>query len=198
MLLECNFLNNIITYLIELLLAIHCAEASRLRIHWCCLWSVVFTCCLRIRLSLGCDGPEKFQKLVAACWHAGSAEFLSELYTSGRLMYRHRWTGRYEAHLWDNSCRKEGQTRKGRQGMTLVCPCYLGARFVEPFKPCSYGSLVQAICSIKQFIGASTFAFQSKLALKSFFCRNISADPFVSLCAYCCILVVYINDLQFI
>lgn len=29
---------------------------------------------------------------------------------------RHRWTGRYEAHLWDNSCRKEGQTRKGRQG----------------------------------------------------------------------------------
>lgn len=30
-------------------------------------------------------------------------------------MTRHRWTGRYEAHLWDNSCRKEGQTRKGRQ-----------------------------------------------------------------------------------
>lgn len=31
-------------------------------------------------------------------------------------MYRHRWTGRYEAHLWDNSCRREGQSRKGRQG----------------------------------------------------------------------------------
>ncbi|KVI07501.1 AP2/ERF domain-containing protein [Cynara cardunculus var. scolymus] len=30
--------------------------------------------------------------------------------------YRHRWTGRYEAHLWDNSCRREGQVRKGRQG----------------------------------------------------------------------------------
>ncbi|KAL3845122.1 hypothetical protein ACJIZ3_002525 [Penstemon smallii] len=28
----------------------------------------------------------------------------------------HRWTGRYEAHLWDNSCRREGQARKGRQG----------------------------------------------------------------------------------
>ncbi|KAG5241057.1 AP2 ethylene-responsive transcription factor ANT [Salix suchowensis] len=27
----------------------------------------------------------------------------------------HRWTGRYEAHLWDNSCKKEGQSRKGRQ-----------------------------------------------------------------------------------
>nr|GME13515.1 AP2-like ethylene-responsive transcription factor AIL1 [Ipomoea batatas] len=30
-----------------------------------------------------------------------------------RGVTRHRWTGRYEAHLWDNSCRKEGQTRKG-------------------------------------------------------------------------------------
>jgi hypothetical protein len=35
------------------------------------------------------------------------------------VVSRHRWTGRYEAHLWDNSCRKEGQTRKGRQGNDL-------------------------------------------------------------------------------
>ncbi|GMH11414.1 hypothetical protein Nepgr_013255 [Nepenthes gracilis] len=33
-----------------------------------------------------------------------------------RGVTRHRWTGRYEAHLWDNSCTREGQTRKGRQG----------------------------------------------------------------------------------
>ncbi|EPS68918.1 hypothetical protein M569_05850, partial [Genlisea aurea] len=33
-----------------------------------------------------------------------------------RGVTRHRWTGRYEAHLWDNTCKKEGQTRKGRQG----------------------------------------------------------------------------------
>ncbi|KAG5047019.1 hypothetical protein JHK86_016425 [Glycine max] len=26
------------------------------------------------------------------------------------------WTGRYEAHLWDNSCRRDRQTRKGRKG----------------------------------------------------------------------------------
>ncbi|PUZ41366.1 hypothetical protein GQ55_9G499100 [Panicum hallii var. hallii] len=32
-----------------------------------------------------------------------------------RGVTRHRWTGRYEAHLWDNTCRKEGQKRKGRQ-----------------------------------------------------------------------------------
>ena len=36
---------------------------------------------------------------------------LSQIY-----IFRHRWTGRYEAHLWDNSCRREGQSRKGRQG----------------------------------------------------------------------------------
>ncbi|VVA95071.1 unnamed protein product [Arabis nemorensis] len=33
-----------------------------------------------------------------------------------RGVTRHRWTGRYEAHLWDSSCKKEGQTRKGKQG----------------------------------------------------------------------------------
>ncbi|GLT78795.1 hypothetical protein SLA2020_503200 [Shorea laevis] len=33
-----------------------------------------------------------------------------------RGVTRHRWTGRYEAHLWDNSCRTEGHSRKGRQG----------------------------------------------------------------------------------
>ncbi|XP_076882242.1 AP2-like ethylene-responsive transcription factor AIL6 [Bidens hawaiensis] len=35
-----------------------------------------------------------------------------------RGVTRHRWTGRYEAHLWDNSCRREGQARKGRQGLS--------------------------------------------------------------------------------
>ncbi|KAE8785837.1 AP2-like ethylene-responsive transcription factor AIL5 [Hordeum vulgare] len=33
-----------------------------------------------------------------------------------RGVTRHRWTRRYEAHLWDNTCRREGQKRKGRQG----------------------------------------------------------------------------------
>ncbi|XP_078435789.1 AP2-like ethylene-responsive transcription factor CRL5 [Wolffia australiana] len=33
-----------------------------------------------------------------------------------RGVTRHRWTGRFEAHLWDSSIRKEGQARKGRQG----------------------------------------------------------------------------------
>ncbi|GFP94359.1 nicotinate phosphoribosyltransferase [Phtheirospermum japonicum] len=30
--------------------------------------------------------------------------------------FKDMWAGRYEAHLWDNGCKKERQTRKGRQG----------------------------------------------------------------------------------
>lgn len=41
------------------------------------------------------------------------------------VCYRHRWTGRYEAHLWDNSCRREGQSRKGRQGEAFYCNFFL-------------------------------------------------------------------------
>ncbi|WOK93217.1 AP2-like ethylene-responsive transcription factor [Canna indica] len=45
-----------------------------------------------------------------------SIESFGQRTSQYRGVTRHRWTGRYEAHLWDNSCRKEGQTRKGRQG----------------------------------------------------------------------------------
>ncbi|XVF86301.1 hypothetical protein PTKIN_Ptkin18bG0028900 [Pterospermum kingtungense] len=33
-----------------------------------------------------------------------------------RGVTRHRWTGRFEAHLWDKNCWNETQSRKGRQG----------------------------------------------------------------------------------
>ncbi|KAL5683178.1 hypothetical protein ACJX0J_009563, partial [Zea mays] len=34
----------------------------------------------------------------------------------------HRWSGKYEAHLWDSSCRVEGHRRKGKQDKYLaVC-----------------------------------------------------------------------------
>ncbi|XLU43829.1 hypothetical protein S245_038643, partial [Arachis hypogaea] len=32
-----------------------------------------------------------------------------------RGVTRHKWTGRYKGHLWDNSYRREGQSRKGSQ-----------------------------------------------------------------------------------
>jgi hypothetical protein len=34
-------------------------------------------------------------------------------------LIRHRWTGRYEAHLWDKNCWNESQNKKGRQGYIL-------------------------------------------------------------------------------
>ncbi|KAK8581627.1 hypothetical protein V6N12_071844 [Hibiscus sabdariffa] len=36
-------------------------------------------------------------------------------FTEGSLG-KHRWTGRYEAHLWDKNCWNESQNKKGRQG----------------------------------------------------------------------------------
>jgi hypothetical protein len=35
-----------------------------------------------------------------------------------RGVTRHRWTGRFEAHLWDKSCWNDKQNKKGKQGNT--------------------------------------------------------------------------------
>ncbi|KAK1405626.1 AP2-like ethylene-responsive transcription factor AIL1 [Heracleum sosnowskyi] len=48
--------------------------------------------------------------------HRKSIDTFGQRTSQYRGVTRHRWTGRYEAHLWDNSSTKEGQTRKGRQG----------------------------------------------------------------------------------
>ncbi|KAG2553616.1 AP2-like ethylene-responsive transcription factor CRL5 [Panicum virgatum] len=47
--------------------------------------------------------------------HRKSIDTFGQRTSRYRGVTRHRWTGRYEAHLWDNTCRKDGQTRKGRQ-----------------------------------------------------------------------------------
>ncbi|XP_031117098.1 AP2-like ethylene-responsive transcription factor AIL1 [Ipomoea triloba] len=52
------------------------------------------------------------QKQIA---HRKSFDTFGQRTSQYRGVTRHRWTGRYEAHLWDNSCKKEGQSRKGRQ-----------------------------------------------------------------------------------
>ncbi|CAN6698184.1 unnamed protein product [Malus baccata var. baccata] len=59
-------------------------------------------------------GPVKVdQKQIV---HRKSLDTFGQRTSQYRGVTRHRWTGRYEAHLWDNSCKKEGQSRKGRQG----------------------------------------------------------------------------------
>ncbi|KAJ7944555.1 AP2-like ethylene-responsive transcription factor ANT [Quillaja saponaria] len=58
-------------------------------------------------------GPKKVdQKQII---HRKSLDTFGQRTSQYRGVTRHRWTGRYEAHLWDNSCKKEGQSRKGRQ-----------------------------------------------------------------------------------
>ncbi|KAI4327315.1 hypothetical protein L6164_019791 [Bauhinia variegata] len=58
-------------------------------------------------------GPERMnQKQIV---HRKSIDTFGQRTSQYRGVTRHRWTGRYEAHLWDNSCKKEGQSRKGRQ-----------------------------------------------------------------------------------
>ncbi|URD93740.1 AP2 [Musa troglodytarum] len=72
--------------------------------------------------------PAEQQELQAAKEAAPPAESRKAAETFGqrtsiyRGVTRHRWTGRYEAHLWDNSCRREGQSRKGRQGTPETLP----------------------------------------------------------------------------
>ncbi|KAK1432301.1 hypothetical protein QVD17_09196 [Tagetes erecta] len=58
------------------------------------------------------DSSEVAQKQTV---HRKSLDTFGQRTSQFRGVTRHRWTGRYEAHLWDNSCKKEGQTRKGRQ-----------------------------------------------------------------------------------
>ncbi|KAG1326424.1 AP2-like ethylene-responsive transcription factor AIL5 [Cocos nucifera] len=54
-------------------------------------------------------------KVVAPAESRKAVETFGQRTSIYRGVTRHRWTGRYEAHLWDNSCRREGQSRKGRQ-----------------------------------------------------------------------------------
>ncbi|XAR51398.1 hypothetical protein NMG60_11006014 [Bertholletia excelsa] len=58
-------------------------------------------------------GSEKLEQKQIV--HRKSIDTFGQRTSQYRGVTRHRWTGRYEAHLWDNSCKKEGQSRKGRQ-----------------------------------------------------------------------------------
>nr|GLL18921.1 AP2-like ethylene-responsive transcription factor AIL6 [Ipomoea trifida] len=68
-------------------------------------------------LSLAVNTHNSEKAIVSA--DSESSKKISDTFGQRTSIYRgvtrHRWTGRYEAHLWDNSCRREGQARKGRQ-----------------------------------------------------------------------------------
>ncbi|KAJ1408958.1 DNA-binding domain superfamily [Sesbania bispinosa] len=56
----------------------------------------------------GCTAKERISKMPPCA--AGKR---SSIY---RGVTRHRWTGRYEAHLWDKSTWNQNQNKKGKQG----------------------------------------------------------------------------------
>ncbi|KAK1383174.1 AP2-like ethylene-responsive transcription factor ANT [Heracleum sosnowskyi] len=76
-------------------------------------------------------GPGKVEQKQIV--HRKSIDTFGQRTSQYRGVTRHRWTGRYEAHLWDNSCKKEGQTRKGRQ-------VYLGGYDMEEKAARAYDS----------------------------------------------------------
>ncbi|KAF9680551.1 hypothetical protein SADUNF_Sadunf06G0133100 [Salix dunnii] len=72
------------------------------------------------------DSNQTHQQLLVQAEHSPkkTVETFGQRTSIYRGVTRHRWTGRYEAHLWDNSCRREGQSRKGRQGhVDIVTAC---------------------------------------------------------------------------
>ncbi|XP_026456816.1 AP2-like ethylene-responsive transcription factor AIL7 isoform X1 [Papaver somniferum] len=76
----------------------------------------------RLSLAVSSNKTQNSEKAIVAVGDANSEsckkitpDTFGQRTSIYRGVTRHRWTGRYEAHLWDNSCRREGQSRKGRQ-----------------------------------------------------------------------------------
>ncbi|KAF3794000.1 AP2-like ethylene-responsive transcription factor, partial [Nymphaea thermarum] len=66
--------------------------------------------------SVASDGVEKSVVTIESAAPKKTIDTFGQRTSIYRGVTKHRWTGRYEAHLWDNSCKREGQARKGRQG----------------------------------------------------------------------------------
>uniref|UniRef100_A0A7C9AGV1 Uncharacterized protein n=2 Tax=Opuntia streptacantha TaxID=393608 RepID=A0A7C9AGV1_OPUST len=76
------------------------------------------------------------------------------------LMSRHRWTSRYKAHLWNNSYKKEGQTRKGRQEAVEVTQ----AVCAEAVEPKSEPTYAESWAADAESIGGLPIALEERLS----------------------------------
>ncbi|PIA57056.1 hypothetical protein AQUCO_00600055v1 [Aquilegia coerulea] len=88
--------------------------------------------------------------------HRKSIDTFGQRTSQYRGVTRHRWTGRYEAHLWDNSCKKEGQTRKGRQ-------VYLGGYDMEEKAARAYDLAALKYWGASTYINFSLENYQAEL-----------------------------------
>ncbi|CAI9777944.1 unnamed protein product [Fraxinus pennsylvanica] len=86
------------------------------------------------------DSEKVSQKHIA---HRKSIDTFRQRTSQYRGVKRHRWTGKYEGHMWDNNCRKEGPRRKeGQEEVQCTCHrrlkeirCYRGVRHTQGL-PC--------------------------------------------------------------
>ncbi|XP_073014223.1 AP2-like ethylene-responsive transcription factor ANT isoform X2 [Typha latifolia] len=101
--------------------------------------------------------------------HRKSIDTFGQRTSQYRGVTRHRWTGRYEAHLWDNSCKKEGQTRKGRQ-------VYLGGYDMEEKAARSYDLAALKYWGISAHINFPLESYQDELEEM----KNMSRQEYVA------------------
>nr|XP_009399574.1 PREDICTED: AP2-like ethylene-responsive transcription factor At1g79700 isoform X1 [Musa acuminata subsp. malaccensis] len=73
-----------------------------------------------------------------------------------RGVTRHRWTGRYEAHLWDKNCWNESQNKKGKQ-------VYLGAYDDEEAAAHAYDLAALKYWGHDTILNFPTSAYQEEL-----------------------------------
>lgn len=101
--------------------------------------------------------------------HRKSLDAFGQRTSQYRGVTRHRWTGRYEAHLWDNSCKKEGQTRKGRQ-------VYLGGYDMEEKAARAYDSAALKYWGVSTHINFHLDNYQQQLEEM----KNMSRQEYVA------------------
>ncbi|XP_020693057.1 AP2-like ethylene-responsive transcription factor ANT [Dendrobium catenatum] len=101
--------------------------------------------------------------------HRKSIDTFGQRTSQYRGVTRHRWTGRYEAHLWDNSCKKEGQTRKGRQ-------VYLGGYDLEEKAARAYDLAALKYWGLATHINFSLEDYQEELVQM----KNMSRQEYVA------------------
>lgn len=70
---------------------------------------------------------------------------------------RHRWSGKYEAHLWDSTCRVEGRRRKGKQ-------VYLGSYDTEQKAARAYDVAALKFFGLNTKLNFSISEYEKELA----------------------------------
>lgn len=109
-----------------------------------------------------------------------SDNILNMVIAHGKKLWpcRHRWTGRYEAHLWDKSCWNDKQHKKGKQGS------FFSLRFnriplstIRIAVSFSLSLISHLTSSIPDYVGCLCMLDRGTIATSSEQCILVSSDP---------------------